>query len=49
MCFTSQPPGWPANSQHRCHTKRHLEFKKNAVGHMTFVGQPTYWLETYHV
>ena len=34
-------PGWPANSQHKCHTKRGLEFEKDAVSHMTFVGQPT--------
>ena len=34
-------PGWLANSQHKCHTKRSLEFKKNAVGCMTFAGQLT--------
>ena len=26
----------PANGQHKCHMKKHLEFKNNAVGHMTF-------------
>ena len=34
-------PGQPANSQHKYHTKRGLEFEKNAVGHRTFVGQLT--------
>ena len=46
MHFMSQPPGWPADSQHKCHTKRCLEFKKNAVGHTTFAEWPTCWLET---
>ena len=34
-------PGLLANSQHKCHTKRCLEFEKNAVGYMTFAGQLT--------
>ena len=31
-------PGQPADGQHKCHMKRGLEFKKNAVSHMTFAG-----------
>ena len=31
-------PGWPADGQHKSHTKRHLEFKRNVVGHTTFAG-----------
>ena len=31
-------PGQPANGRHKCHTKRGLEFEKNAVGCATFVG-----------
>ena len=46
MHFTSQPPGWPADGQHKYCTKRHLEFKKNAAGHTTFAGQPTCQQET---
>ena len=34
-------PGWLADGQHKCCMKRGLEFKKNAVSHMTFAGQPT--------
>ena len=48
MRFMSQPPGQPADGQHKCHTKRHLEFKQNVVGHMTFVGWLTCQSETYH-
>ena len=33
-------PGWLADGQHKSHTKRHLEFEKNVVGHTTFLGQP---------
>ena len=45
---TSQvdPPHWLANGQHKCHTKRCLEFEKNAAGCTTFVGQLTCWPET---
>ena len=31
-------PGKLAEGQHKIHTKRHLEFKKNAVSCMTFAG-----------
>ena len=34
-------PGQPANGQHESCTKRHLEFEKNVVSHMTFARQPT--------
>ena len=34
-------PGQLANGQHKCHMKRGLEFKKNAVSSTTFAGQPT--------
>ena len=39
--FHKSTPGWLANGQHKCHRKRGLEFKKNAVGHTIFVGQLT--------
>ena len=39
-------PGHPANGQHKSHTKRHLEFKKNGVSHMTFQGGQQCWLDT---
>ena len=34
-------PVWPANGQHKSHTKRHLEFKKNVVSPTTFAAQVT--------
>ena len=34
-------PGQPANGQHKCHTKRGLELKKNAVSHTTSEGHLT--------
>ena len=36
-----QPTGQPADAQHKNHTKNIFFHKKNAVGHVTFVGQPT--------
>ena len=32
-------PGQLADGQHKSHPKRCLEFKKNVVSHITFVGQ----------
>ena len=29
---------WPVGWQTKCHTKRCLEFKNNAIGHTTFTG-----------
>ena len=34
--LSTDMPCQPAGSQHKCHMKRGLEFKKNAIGHMTF-------------
>ena len=36
---------WPSkNCMKKC-----LEFENNAVGHMTFVGQPTCWLDILYI
>ena len=43
---SADTPGQLADGQHKCCTKRCLEFKKNVASCMNFVGQPTCQLET---
>ena len=34
---------WPANGQHKSHTKKHLEFENNAVCHTAFSAWLACW------
>ena len=38
----------PADGRQKGYTKKCLKFEKNAISHMTFVGQPTLSARAYH-